>query len=218
MKTFEDLEALTIPQLTAIATDLGVKVPQKAKKAEIVQLVYDVQQPDPTEEEENKDPEPEENKPTNVDKEFEDKLGSIIDHFEGTHANEVDEVDGVIVYAIVDELTDEELARGTFLELEAQVAPKPNEPVDLDKEAGVGENELPGEPDIEETVLDTPDLKDEDDLAAIERELKPLRQYGLKYKIDGSVIRFQLGSKVATTTLNQPTHRVIRTAEQLCNK
>lgn len=219
MKSFEELEMLTIPQLTAIATDLGVDVPKKTNKAAIVQLVYDVQQPAPDESDEDVDSAPEANKDVDTEAAFERDLQTIVDHFNGTVAIEVDETtDGAAIFAVMDELTDEELARGTFLELLVQVAPKPNEPVDLDKEAGVGQNDLVEDPDFEEINTETPPLADDDNLTIIEKGLKPLRHYGLTYSIEGSVIKLRAGSKNVTTTLNQPTHRVIRTAEQLCNR
>lgn len=219
MKSFEDLEILTIPQLTAIATDLGVEIPKGAKKADIVQLVYDIQQPTPDEHEDAVDTAPEENKPTNTQEDFDKQLEVIVEHFKGTAAVEVDEIDGATVFAVVDELTDQELARGTFLELSAQAAPKPNELVDLDKEAGTGVNDVaPTNPAFEEVNTETPPLADSDNLVIIEEGLAPLRHYGLKWTIDGSVIRFAAGSKIITTTLNQPTHRVIRTGQQLVNR
>lgn len=218
MKTLEDFETMTVPQLVGILNSLDIAIPKKARKEELVQLVYDTQQPSPDNVENETEKELETNKDVATQDQFERDLQRIVDHFNGTAAVEVDEIDDVIIFAIMDELTDEELARGTFLELQAQVAPNSNEPVDLDKEAGVGKNEIVEEPDLEEVVLETPPIANDENLAIIENGLKPLRQYGLKYSIDGSVIKLKAGAKFVTTTLNQPTHRVIRTAQQLCNQ
>lgn len=219
MKTFEDLEGMTVAQLTAIATDLGLSPNAKIKKPELVQLVYDAQQPEPTEPVEAEAPVGEK-RPVTTGEEFEGKLKEIAEHFGGTDVIEAGEnEDGVSIFTVVDELTDEEKATGTFLELyeQAKNAPAPNEPIDLDKEAGTGENEMSALPDLEEVITETPPVADDDNLAEITEGLKPLKNFGLHYKIDNSVIQFRVGSKVVSTTLNQPAHRVVRTAEQLCN-
>ena len=51
MKTVEDLEMMTVPQLKGIATNLGVDVKVNIKKPELVKLVFDIQQPEPQPEE-----------------------------------------------------------------------------------------------------------------------------------------------------------------------
>lgn len=215
-KSFEDLEQLTVDQLKGIATDLGLDPKANIKKAELVQLVYDAQQPEPEAEDQDETP-ADPDKPITTNEEFEARVQAVVDHFGGTDAVEDGEnEDGAIIFKIVDELTDEEKARGTLLELEDQVvgAPIGEDAPPLDEDV---KPEAPAEPDLEEVVLETPDLADEDNFAKIKEGLKPLGNFGLQYTVDGSVIQFRVGSKRVTTTLNQPAHRVVRTAEQLCN-
>lgn len=216
MKSIEDLEQMTVPQLKSIATDLGASVDPKIKKADLVQLVHTIQQPEPEEpvEDDNETP-VDEDKPITTNDEFEVHKQAVVDFFDGTDLIEAGETpDGVVIYAVVDELTEEEVVRGTFLQLEDRMMNDPNEPVDLDKE---GKDEPQFEPPaVEDRVLETPAIENEDALEAIEHGLEPMRALGLKTEIDGSTIKFRYGSKTSTTTLNQPAHRVVKVAEVLC--
>ena len=221
-KSFEDLETMTIDQLNAIATDLGITPKAKIKKAELVQLVYDAQQPEPSEDDDNDEVQEElsleeQSKPIDTAEQIEARKLAVAEALGGTAIEEAKTTDdGVVIFAVIDELTDEEVARGTLLELEdqAQGAPIGEDAPNLDAPEDANE---PEPPMGEERVLETPELADDGNFALIEEGLKPLASVGLKYTVDGSVIKLRSGSKVVTTTLNQPAHRVVRTAEQLCN-
>lgn len=222
MKTIEELNELTITQLKGIATSLGGTPDAKIKKADLVQLVHQIQQPEPNEGDDtgNESLPADESKPITTDAELATRLAAIAEHFEGAETNIVAETDdGVPVYAVVDGVTDEELARGTFVELEKEMKNVgfSNKPLDLDKEAGVGENDITADPMFEEVNTETPVLEDEDNFAEIKKGLNVLLNMGLKYEVQGSVVKLKYGSKAVTTTLNQPAHRVVRTAEGLCN-
>lgn len=263
-KALEDLELLTVDQLKGIATDLGLNPKSNIKKPELVQLVYDAQQPAPNEPEVDMDDwnfasdEAGElllahlerkaftiadaktiegtgedgaltvndigkfaavflDKPITSQADFETRLEDVVLHFGGTIALEDGEnEDGATIYDIVDELTEESVKRGTFLELwdEMQGAPIGTNAPSLDAPE---ESDEPAPPAVEERVLETPALGDPEARKRIEDGLKPLANFGLKYEVNGSVIKLRAGSKVQTTTLNQPAHRVVRIAEQLCN-
>lgn len=216
-KTLEDLEQLTVEQLKGIAVGLGADPKANIRKPDLVQLVYDIQQPEPQAGDEDAEVAPEPKKPINTQEELDGKLQAIVDHFNGTNIEAVDErEDGVVIYAVRDELTDEEIVRGTFLALEEQTLVEftPDNPPSLDGDTPAQEFEQPA---IEEAKLETPALADDEAFQEIMEGLKPLAGLGLKHTVDGSVIKFHHGAKTVTTTLNQPAHRVVATAKQLCN-
>lgn len=221
MKSFEELEIMTVPQLKGIAESLAVNVPANISKAKLVQLVYDVQQPAP--DEDKTDPAPDPVKELTIAEEFEAKKQEIADFFEGEIVDTEDEIEGEQVFAVFDPLADAEIVRGTFAELYAEV--KGAESEAANGTAGIDQSK-PGDTGFQEIELSdpaavqnhtTPKIQSDSDVAEIEEALKVLQALGLRYKIEGSVIQFTKGPKVVSTTLNQPKHRVIRTAEQLCN-
>lgn len=217
MKTLEELEEMTVEQLKGIATGLGAEPKANIRKPELVQMVYDIQQPEAPEQDGDEETAPQEPKTINTREEFDAQLDAIAKHFgEAVEVIEVGENDeGVTLYAVVDELTDQELAKGTFLELYDQVtAFDPENPPALD----VPEEQVPHAPPAVEPVnTETPALDSDEEFARIKEGLVPLSGLGLKYTVNGSVIKFSVGSKSVTTTLNQPAHRVVQTAKTLCN-
>lgn len=223
-QTLEDFESMEVGQLKGILEGLDVAVPdldfrKGENKAKLAQLAYDVSQPDtPQDELDLEQPTPDEPKPITTNEEIEAQKQEILDFFGATDLVEsgVREDDDVVIFKVVDELTEEDKAEGTFLELLDQVrAPEASqEPPSLDEQTQDNEPEPPA---LEDVVTETPDIADDDNLAEIKNGIEPLRALGLKYTIDGSTIQFRVGSKRQTTTLNQPAHRVVNVAQLLCN-
>ena len=151
-KTFEDFETMEVDQLKGILKDLDVAVPQldfrKAEnKAKLVQLAYDVSQPEPSpEDEQSAEDKPEEKKPVTTSADFEAQKQEILDHFGATDLIEAGEDDdGVNLFSVFDEMEDVEKASGTFLELLDQARNPENvdEPPSLD---GEDESDEPAPP------------------------------------------------------------------------
>ena len=198
MKSMEDLESMTVNQLKSIATQLGIGVKAKTSKADLVMTIYNIQQPEVIEE--NKEPEPVKDKPINTKKLIEADIARLEDFF-GGKLEECGKTDGDIsIFTITH--NDREITRGTLKELA--------------KAFSEGEKiiEEPINPIVDPSL---PALENGDMLPGIEESLDALSLYGLKYSIEGSIINMSAGSKMTCCTLNQPAHRVIRTAEILCN-
>lgn len=215
MKSLEDFESMTVPQLKGIATSLGVNVPANIKKPDLVKLVFDVQQPD-AEDPEAGEKAPEPDKEINTQEVLEAKLQEIADHYEGEIKETEDKKDGATVY-IVSDMAGDEIARGTFQELYEHVKAE-------GENTGVQEGEAGGAPGLTDVPLSedfvdmsSPAVSDADNQAKVEEGLKALTGLGLRYSIDGSVVKLEYQSKIETTTLNQPAYRVVRVAEALCN-
>lgn len=212
MKTLEDLEQMTIAQLEGIAVGLGANVPSKVKKADLVQLVYDIQQPTEDEQTEADDtPAEEPKRDVKTVEEVDTKKAAIEKHF-GGELIEDGEQDGIVMFAVIDEDA-ETLAQGTFLALHKQAIGE-EEPADA---GTLGDVPLDTEPQPEEPDALPVELIATEGLDEIKKALNVLRAYGLKYEIDGGIVRLTKESRTITTTLNQPAHRVVRTAETLCN-
>lgn len=211
MKTLEELEQMTVDQLKGIATGLGADPKANIRKPELVQMVYDIQQPDAPDAEDNTPAEPEVSKEVTTGDDVEAKLEEIATFFGGELIEDGEADNGATIFSVVNEDADE-ITRGTFLELYDAIHAG-------DADLTVDEPADPNDhtPAVEEIDTTIPDVENEEALTEIERALNALRSYGLKYSIDGSTVRLQAGSKVQTTTLNQPAHRVVATAEQLCN-
>lgn len=213
MKTFEDFESMTVPQIQGILTSLGVSFKKNAPKADLVRLAVDTQQPDPDEKTEET-PEPDKAKPTDVQGELDVKLKEIAEFHEGDIEEKDEEIDGAKVYSVID-VAGDEITRGTFETLYEpirQINVGAGEPLQGIEDVPLGEDTA-GEP----VDVSSPDIQDADNLAAIETGLKALGVLGLRYTIDGSVVKLTRGSKVVSMNLNQPSHRVIREAESICN-
>jgi len=209
MKTFEELEIMTVPQLKGIAQSLGADVPSNIKKPALVQLVYDIQQPAPPEENQNNDAPEDESKPVTTDAEIAERRQVILEHFDAEELEEDgDNGDGATVFKVMD-LVGDEVARGTLVELYA-LATASAEP---EPESDAGFTETP----LDDVDTSTPAINNEDAVGEVQKALNALAPYGLRYAIDGSTIKLSAGSRSVTTTLNQPAHRVVKTAEQLCN-
>lgn len=84
------------------------------------------------------------------------------------------------------------------------------QPEDLEEEA-----EEISEP--EEREPEAPKAKG-DVIASIEQGLESLIDMGLKWSINGGVILFEQGDRRISTNINQPEHRIVRTAETFCRK
>lgn len=211
MKTLEDFDNMTAPQLKGILQSLSVAIPANAKKADLVRLAFDTQQAT-EEEQETQEPPADPNKPIDTEETFKARLQEIADHYDGEIEETEEEKDGAAVY-VVNDMAGDEVARGTFAELSAYVQSQ--------NQVQAGDAETPGLTDVplSEDLDDTssPAIADEDALKEIEDGLKALAPLGLRYSIDGSVVKLEYQSKVVSTTLNQPAFRVVRTAESLCN-
>mgnify|MGYP001947422818 CR=1 FL=1 len=208
MKTLEDLNNLTKAQLGGILQSLDVAVPKKAGKEQLVQLVYDVQQPDAAPQE----PIEEEvavaaDKPILTEDMIENYKTTIEDHFGGVLEEAGTRDDGAIEFSVVDE-DGAETAYGTLLELFDLAVTAPTEGTPLAFE------EVPLN-EVEETP---PELTtDGSTVEKVKKALNALHPFGLRYEINGGAVKLWVGSKAQTTTLNQPAHRVVRIAETLCN-
>lgn len=217
MKDFEELERMKMPQLKAIAKDLSIDISKKMKKPELVRLIYDIQQPDKVQE---KDIEPRElqDKDITTNKEYEARKKEILNYFEAEKLEEVGETpEGVVIFAVLNQ-NDEEITRGIFIDLEEKMTI--GSPLNEGNEAKIIKDDLNiyEQPNIAEPILTSPPLKDESVLEKVKEGLEPLKNFGLKYTIEDSVIVFTKGSKRITSTLNQPAYRTVRIAEILCKR
>jgi len=221
MQTMEELGLLTKAQLTGIAQNLDVAVPKKAKHAQLVQLVFDVQQPDG-----EADKEPKVGDDVNIDdnapgtdakrasfsEEDADKMLSDLGTALGGELEpEGADANGVATYSVLD-VVGEVIARGTFLELrELAKAKTPDPEADTLGEVDLGEEVAP-EPTKVQVATETVNGHN----VEVAKALNPLARLGLQHQIVGETIKLSLGSKTITTTLNQPKHVIIRTAEAFC--
>lgn len=213
MKSLEDFESMTVPQIKGILTGLGVDVPKDAKKPDLVRLAFDVQQPvEPEQPPEDPKPLDEQSKEINTQAKIDEKLEEIADFYEGEIAPDGENEQGETIFVVTD-LAGDEVARGTFLELQTHVENELKSQQDDGAAEGFVETPLAESFDD----VEAPPVQNEDNLAMIEDGLKPLATFGLRYTIDGSVIKLTRGGKTVSTTVNQPAHRVVRTAETLCN-
>lgn len=209
MKSLDELELLNMEQLKGIATSLGATPKANILKAQLVQLVYDLQQPDAPPAEENIAPPdatslPE---PADIGEIIDAQITAVCDFFEGTVEPVGEDNQGATLFAVLN-LAGEEVARGTLLDLHNAVV---NATTEVEAPLIAVEELAPPVPEV-------PVLQDTGNtLPEIEKALKAMGRLGLRYQIDGSVVTMQFGSKIVTTTLNQPARRVIRTAETLCN-
>lgn len=219
MKTLEELEMMNAAQLRGIAQSLGGNPATNMAKPKLVQLVYDLQQPTPEETEDGDTADTEGDKPKDFDTaaDLDAKLQEIADHYEGEIEPTEEEKEGATIFVVTD-VTGEEVAKGTFHELYDHVKAEQAEAAADTGSNGeaAGLSDVPLSDENQEPV-DAPAVGDEDNLAQIERGLKPLAALGLRYQIDGSVITLTRGAQTQVTTANQPAHRVVRTAETLCN-
>lgn len=208
MKTLEELEQLTKPVLEGIITELGGTPKKNAKKGELVQLAYDMQQPDdaPSEDETTEEVSLDDNAPSGnefSEEEVQIAHDAIEDFFDGelTATEDTDEK-GATIYNVVDVVGDI-VATGTFLNLYNDAT---------DGEAALeGAEEVEAEPEpVEPPEVTSGDAKE------VEKALKPLQTLGLRYEISGGAVSLTFGSKKITTTINQPLRRVVGTAQRLC--
>ena len=213
MKTMEELNLMTVPQLKGIATGLGVETKANVKKDDLVRLVYDVQQPDAVEAEEGRQAPAEEqsindleNKDITDDEKLDEKFEIIEQHFEGVIEKTDEDIDGVPVFAVFD-ADNEEVVRDTFQNIWDEVL-KANAPVtEANEPMEVEDMSMPAEAEPEVTTGDK---------KAVDKALKPLKRVGLSYEINGGCVTLQHGSKKQTTTINQPLSKVVRVAEHMC--
>jgi hypothetical protein len=200
MKSIEDLEQMNIPQLKSIASQLGIGVKAKTPKADLVMMVYNIQQPEAVEEE-TEETEPAKDKPINTKELVQADIARLEEFFGGKLEKCGETEDGELIFNITH--NDREITRGTLKELSKAFTE--------------------GDKIIEEQVQhiadpSLPALQNGDVLPGIQEALDALSLYGLSYNIDGSCISMKVGSSEVCTTLNQPAHRVVRTAEALCNR
>lgn len=209
MKTLDELRLMPPAQLKGIAQSLGVEPPKldyrKAEnKEKLVMLVYDVQQPEARADEKQDNTVKIDDIEPAASLSIDEKI-ALMEEAWGAKLEPVDETEeGATIFAVVDLVEDEEITRGTFLSLWDEYAQNP--------EAATQDVPLSEEPEdpaaVPEVTTGNP--------AEIEKSLNPLRRAGLKFEINGGAVKLEYGSKVMTTTVNQPLHRIVRVAETLC--
>lgn len=199
MKSLEELEQMSMNQLRSIATQLGVGVKGKTPKADLVMTIYNIQQPEAPSE--SKEPKEEVKKPINTKKLIEAERDRLEDFFGGKLEECGETEDKIKILKIID--GEREITRGTFQELVN--AMQDGDKIIEELDAPIKDPSLPA-------------IENGDILPGIEESLEALSLYGLSYSIEGSVVNMRVGSKQTCCTLNQPAHRVVRTAEVLCNR
>lgn len=222
MKSFQDLEAMQVPQLKAIARDLGIAHANNIKKADLVNLVFHAQQPDPDELEQDQKNREEgakveqniaENQPTAAEKV--DQMLEKISTFFGGNLVETEEEDDGVVFEVVDP-TGDVIVSGTYsqlvekmeeaekirIQMQLEQNPKDIKPLDA--------NEL-SVPEPERGVA--PPAVPQEQIEVIENELAPLRKLGLKATLTSDSVELVYRGRTVTTTIHQPVHRIVKVAE-----
>lgn len=215
MQTLEELEEMDTGQLKGILESLDVAVPdldfRKAEnKAQLAQLVYDVQQPEHVEDEDDGDKEPEAPKeqPKKTDTDIDGMIQEIAEFF-GDEDADIEPIgetqDGVTIFTVYS-ADGNELESGTFLELQEKMRLVKNQVGDLEVQ----------QPEEEKDEM--PEAPKEEFTSEIDERLAPLKRIGLKYEVQEHCVKLQFGAKIATTTVHQPVHRIVRAAEQLVGR
>lgn len=209
MKTLEELRLLSPAQLKGIAQSLGVEPPKldyrkHENREKLVMLVYDVQQPEASVSEEAEKTVKFDDTPPPEHLSIDEKI-AILEETWGARLREVGENDdGVTIFSVVD-AADDEFYKGTFLELWD---------IYLNTQSNNALQDIPLSEEPEDPAA-VPEVSTGDP-GAVEKALTPLRRTGLNFEVIGGAVKLQYGSKTVTTTINQPLHRVVRVAEQLC--
>lgn len=218
-KSIDELNLMPASQLKGILNQLGVDAPdldyRKAEnKDKLVQLVYDVQQPERPEVEADESAEGEEAKTeatpeddgkaddVNVDQVLED-LG---DFFGGKIQPLDEDEDGVVIFQVING-QGAELESGTFVELKQKKDAE-------ERRQKAQQNALPSitiDEDPQGKLPKVPDKK----LNDLRERLKPLQALGLKADIGNHSVRFRFGNQPKTTTLHQPIKLIVRVAESM---
>jgi hypothetical protein len=210
-KSFEELEAMEVGQLKGILKSLDVAVPvldyrKSENKTKLVQLAYDVQQADPVEpvgEEKADTSEADAQRAEDSEIDIDAMLDQVADFFGGTIEAVGETEDEVTIFAVVSE-DGNEIERGTFLKLKEKVEAVRRQ----EAENAAAMPDLPRTP--EEQAAPS-----EESLSEIDQRLLPLKRIGLKVEVGQDVVKLRFGSKAVTTTVHQPVHRIVKTAETL---
>lgn len=192
MQTLDDLNRLNMKQLKGIATQLGAAPKSNISKADLVRLVYDIQQPDVEERDTSGETVIVEDAPTEAE-----KLEAIENFLEGTAEFNIIED----TYVVTD-FTGEEIARGSVNELWA-LATAGVEAEDTQVEDTPAANKT-----TTTTGANTPD--------GLIEALNTLDDRGLKYEIEADCVKLSAGSSKTTTTLHQPLRSIVNVARTLC--
>lgn len=205
MQTKEELELLTKAVLVDIAHQLGVTPPANAKKADLVDLVFETQQPT----------QPEQDAIEGVTEEGEEvalTADVVVPYVAGVLDAEVTEdgvdEDGETLYSVAD-VAGEEIVRGRLIDIMAYA-----QGIEGQRTLQEGATKA-----VDTVVKDVPAITN---IPAGSRELSDslavLEPYGLRYTVDKTdkVVRMQCGAKVATVTLQQPLANLMKQARLFC--
>ena len=211
-KSFEELESMEVGQLKGILNGLGVDIPdldyrKGENKTKLVQLVYDVQQPEeetPEGEDAEEEAEAEDNPEADID--VEALLDEVADFFGGTIDIVGETDDEVTVFAVKSE-SGNTIEEGTFQALRDKMLT-----IQRQEAENAAAQLSPEQP--EENAEPAP-VASEEVISEVEERLKPLKSLGLKAEIGQDVVKLRFGGKAVTTTVHQPVHRIVKTAETL---
>lgn len=213
-KTFEELEAMEVGQLKGILKSLDVNVPdldyrKSENKTKLVQLVYDVQQvpaDEPGQDEKAAADEATAERSEAAEVDIDAILDEIAVFFGGTIEPVGETPDEVTIFAILSE-DGNTIEEGTFAQLKDKmeaVQRQEQENAAATVEAGSEERAPAPVPVLDDAAV-----------SEIDKRLLPLKKIGLKVEIGQDVVKLRFGSKAVTTTVHQPVHRIVKTAETL---
>jgi hypothetical protein len=233
MKSLPELQATPLPQLKAIAKDLQITYPKNVTAPKLASILFEAQQPDKEQldqDEANKEKAVEQDlanaeKQPSAEAQVDAMLTKIADFF-GGNLEEDESSDGSddgFVFAVIDPATGDVIVKGTFAELSdkmdelekirAQEAFASAKAMREAKQAPIDPSALSAE-EIP-TKTDTMPTPPDGHVKAIEDELSALRKLGLRATVNQDDVELTFRGRTVSTTVHQPVHRIIRTAEQL---
>lgn len=230
MKTLPELQSTPLPQLKAIATALAITFHPNIGQAKLANIVFNAQQPDQDQlkqdevnsEDAKAEDEEAAKKRQSGEEEVDAMLTELETFFEGTIEETAEDDSNGTVFAIND-MAGEVIVQGTYVELVTK-----KEEIERIKAAEAFESaknlKAAQQPIIDPSELSIPERGTPAPAAPegwhkqVEEQLNPFKKLGLKFHTDNDTVYLHFANRELTTTIHQPLHRIVRTAEALVTR